>query len=118
MDELKELIRQEGKIIYIYLSKSVSQDPEEDDKLEICYNPITIRGLLNDLTSASVNWKMPGTGVVQGKEIVCDKKYRNTIEMAYKLKIDGNEYIGWKDNSGKTQIREEGSYIRLYIYRK
>ena len=118
MEELKELIREQGKIIYLFLSKEVSQDPEEDDKIQICYNPIPIKGLVNDLTSASVQWKMPGTGVVQGKEVVCDKKYRNSIEQAYKLKIDGNEYVGWKDNSGKTQIREEGSYIRLYIYRR
>jgi len=118
MYELDELIKSNGKIIWLYLSKEISEDPEEESKTITVFNPITIRGLLNDLTSASVQWKMPGTGVVQGKEIVCDKKYRNTIEMAYKLKIDGNEYVGWKDNSGKTQIREEGSYIRLYIFRK
>ena len=62
-------------------------------------------------------WKTPGVMEVQGKEIIVDKKYRNTIEQAYKIKIEDDEYVGWKDNSGKTQIREEGSYIRLYVYR-
>lgn len=117
-DELKELIRQEGKIIYIYLSKEISVDPEEDDKLQVCYNPVSIKGLVSDLTSAQMSWKTPGLSETQGKEIICDKKYRNSIEQSFKLRIDGDEYVSWKDNSGKTQIREEGAYIRLYVYRK
>jgi hypothetical protein len=117
-DELKELLRINGEIIWVYLSKSIKQDPEEEDKKDIAYNPIPIRALVTDLTSASVQWKMPGISETQGKELVLNKKYKNTIEQAYKMTIDSDTYVGWKDSQGRTQIREESGYIRLYIYRK
>lgn len=117
-NELDDLINQEGINILVYLSKSISQDPEEDDKKDVTYNPIPIKALVTDLTSASVQWKMPGTGETQGKEILCDSKYRNTIEQAYKIVIGGDTYVGYKDNFGKAQIRTAGNYIRVYLYRK
>jgi hypothetical protein len=117
-DELKELIRNEGKILWVYLSKSIKNDPEEEDKTETVFNPIPIRGLISDLTSSQMQWKTSGTQETQGKEIIINKKYRNTIEQAYKIKIGDDYYVGWKDNQGRTQIREEGDYIRLYVYRK
>jgi hypothetical protein len=118
MDELRELIRQEGKKIYIYISKSVKQDPEEEDTKDICFNPCVITGLFNELTSSQMTWKTTGTAPTQGGEIVVDKKYRTMLECAFKIVIDSVTYVGWKDNQGKTQIRQEGNYIRHYVYRK
>lgn len=117
-EEYKDLIKEIGVTIWIWLGRQVSQDPEEQDKLDIVFNPIPIRALVSDLTSAQMTWKTSGTQEMQGKEIIVNKKYRNTIEQAYKIKIDDDYYVGWKDNQGRTQIREESDYIRLYVYRK
>lgn len=118
MEEYLDLFNEIGKIIYIYLGKEISQDPEEEDKKVVVYNPIPIKAIVTDLTSAQMTWKTPGLGEFQGKELLLENKWRNTIEQSYKIVIDGDEYVSWKDNSSKTQIRDDGSYIRLYIYKR
>jgi hypothetical protein len=118
MEEFVDIFNEIGKIIYIYLGQEISQDPEEEDKKVITYNPIPVKAIVNDLTSAQMSWKTPGLSEIQGKEIILENKWRNTIEQSYKIVIDTDEYVSWKDNSGKTQIRDDGSYIRLYIYKR
>ena len=62
---------------------------------------------------------MPGIRTSKAKELIIEKKYKNLIKASSKILIDGEYYYGWKDNVGnKLQIREQGEYIRIYVYIK
>ena len=118
MDELRDLINQEGQWIQIVLGKEIITDPEEDSKKVIFNNPIPIKALVSDLTSSQTHWKIYGIETQQGKEIVVDSKYRNLIEMSQKIIIGNIDFTGWRDDLGKLQIRQDGSYLRIYAYRR
>ena len=118
MNELDELINQEGQWIKIVLGKEIITDPEEQTTKVIFDNPIPIKCLVNDLTSAQLRWKMYGIETSQGKELFMDAKYRGIIDMSQKIVIDNVDYVGWRDDLGKMQIRQEGSYLKIYVYRR
>lgn len=117
MRELDELIKEEGQWIKIYLGKEVIDDPEEQNVNVTLFNPVPVKALVTDLTSAQMKWKIYGIETEQGKELVIKNKYRTLIEQSQKIEIKGVDYIGWRDNFGQMQIREEGNYLRIYIYR-
>jgi hypothetical protein len=60
---------------------------------------------------------MPGIITNKAKEIMVEKKYRHALELSSKIKYEKDFYEGWRSN-GKMQIREEGDYVRVYIYIK
>jgi hypothetical protein len=118
MEELADLLKQQGKTILIYLGKEIKTDPEEESVSVTTFNPLPIKALVRDLTSSQMQWKMYGITTSQGKELICDKNYRNTIEQSHTIVIDGIKFTGWRDNFARMQIREEGNYIRVYVYQK
>lgn len=116
---MKNLFKEHSKKILIYPAKINTIDPVEKN-IEITYlNPLPIRALVSDLTFAKIQWAMPSIVTDKAKEIVVEKKHRKLLEQSYKIKIQGedDEFVGWKRNS-HMQIREEGEYLRLYIYIK
>ena len=116
---MKELFREQAKSILVYPGIEIDLDPIEHN-VEVSYlNPLPIQGIVNDLTFAQVQYKMPGIVTDKTKEIVVEKKYRTLLELSQKIQIAGETdyYEGWRVN-GKMQIREEGDYIRVYIYIK
>ena len=115
MEPLKELLKHQGKTIKIYFAKETLIDPYEDEKELRYLQPVGIKAIAVDLTFAQAQYKLPGISVSKSKEIILNKKYRSLIERSYKIEIDGEFYYSWKVN-GKCQIREEGNYIRLYVY--
>jgi len=116
MDELRELIRKEGKIIRVYLGKEVENDPFEHTVTVTMYNPVPIKGLVTDLIASQIQWKLTRIRTEEGKELVVDKRHKDLLERSQKIEIDGQEYIGWRDNWGKLQLRQEGNYVRILIY--
>lgn len=103
--------------IRIYVGTETELDPYEKNIDVTLLNPIPIKAIVTDLTSAKVQWAMPGIVTDKAKEIITEKKHRPMLEMSRKIQIVGDTdyYEGWKTNS-KMQIREEGDYIRCYIY--
>lgn len=95
------------------------QDMDEQNATVVYQNPIPIKAIVTDLNFSSVQWKMPGIYSQKSKEVICNKKYKGLIEKSYKIQVQGNNdyYEGWKV-SGKMQIREDGDYIRFYMYIK
>lgn len=115
-EELKELIREEGKWIKIFLGKETQTDPFEKSVSIATINPIPIRGLVTDLVASQTQYKMPGIRTEQGKEIIIPSSKRTLIEQSHRIEIDGDKFMGWRDNNGKMQIRQEGNYIRILVF--
>jgi hypothetical protein len=116
-EELKDLIKKEGKIISFYLGKEVIQDPFEKNTVSTLYNPIHVRGLVSDLTPNKKQWAMLGVLSDKAKEIIIPASKKTLLEQSQKLKIDDDYYIGWKEN-GKLQYTIQGNYLRAYVYIK
>lgn len=117
-----DIMKAQGKWLRIYIGKSEVQDPYEKNTTVVNINPISVKAIIEDLTSAQAQWKMPGISVAKVKDITIDKKHRSLIEQSSKIEFEGEFYEGWKQY-GKLQIREENGvnnrgYLRLYIYSK
>ena len=111
------LFKENSQKILIYPATTVQQDPYEKNIEVTCLNPLPVRAIVTDLTPTQMKWKSSGIIEEDGKEIIIEKKYRPLLEMSYKLKVGTKYYLGWKIN-GKMVIREEGNFLRIYIYRK
>jgi hypothetical protein len=108
----------QGEWINIYTGQEVIQDKYEQNVVVNYNNPLPIIAIVNDLTAAQANWKMPGIEVAKIKEVMIMKKYRSLIELSQKIEIEGEMYEGWRVN-GKMQIRSmAGNILRLYVYIK
>ncbi len=116
---MDELFKNHSQKIKIYLATETIDDPYEKNVSLTELNPIPIKAIVTDLTFAKVQYAMPGIITDKAKEIIVKKKYRSLLEKSYKIQIlgDTDYYEGWKSNS-KMQIREEGNYLRCYIYIK
>lgn len=116
---MDNLFKEKSQYIRIYLGKETIQDPYEKNVSVTMQNPIPIKAIVTDLTSAKAQWAMPGIITDKAKEIIIRKKDRPMLEMSQKIQVVGDTdyYEGWKTN-GKMQIREEGNYCRVYIYIK
>ena len=114
---MDELFREKAIYIRIFVGTETISDPYEKNVTETLMNPIPIKAIVTDLTSAKIQWAMPGIVTDKVKEIIIRKKDRPMIEMSRKIQVVGEAdyYEGWKTN-GKLQIKEEDKYCRVYIY--
>ena len=114
---MDKLFRDQSRNIRIYLALETIDDPYEKNVSLTDLNPLPIKAIVTDLTTSTAQWKMAGLVVDKAKEIIVQKKYRSLLEKSHKIEVDGELYNGWKVN-GRMQIREEGNYLRCYIYIK
>jgi len=114
---MDKLFQEQAQSIGIIMAQEEIQDPFEKNVDYSELNPLPIRAIVSDLTATQAQWKMIGISVTKAKEIIIEKKHRSLIEASYKILIDGEIFYGWKV-SGRMQIREEGNYLRCYVYIK
>ena len=114
---LNEFFDNVGKTIKIYLSTETIVDPYEKNVVETYLNPFPIKAIVTDLIASQAIWKMPGITTDKAKEIIIRKKFESLILKSSKIQIDGEDYLGWKQN-GRLQYRIEGNFLRAYIYIK
>ncbi len=112
---MDKLFKEQSQSIKIYLAKETVNDPYEKNVSLSYLNPLPIKAIITDLVASQSQWKMPGIVTDKIKEIIIKKKYRSLIEKSQKIEIKSELYEGWKLN-GKMQIREDGNYLRIYIY--
>lgn len=117
-----DLTEKEGQYIYVYQGIETIDDPFEKNVIATDLNPLPVKAVVVDFTAAKAQWIMPGIKVSKIKEIYVPKRYRTLIENSQKIEIRNSDgqvesYEGWRENS-KMQIREEGGYLRVYIYSK
>jgi len=113
------VFRKNSQSVLIYLAIESDNDPFEHDVSLSYLNPLPIQAIVTDLEFAQVNYKMPGILTNKAKVLLVEKKYRTLLEQSSKIQIVGDTdyYHGWERN-GKMQIREEGDYLKVYIYIK
>lgn len=121
-EQLDEIIKDQGKFIYVYVGIETVDDPFEKNVVTTNLNPFPIKALVIDFTAAKAQWAMPGIKVSRIKEVYIPKRYRSIIENSQKIELRNSNdaietYEGYREN-GKMQIREEGGYLRVYIYSK
>lgn len=118
---MDDILREHGVCIRIYLGTETVLDPFEKNVDVTLLNPTAIKAIVTDLVSSQIAWKMPGIVTDKAKEIFTDKKNRSLLEKSQKIGVKENNtciyFEGWRVN-GRMQIREEGEYIRCYIYSK
>lgn len=118
---MQDFFREQSECIRIYIGIETIEDPYEKNRSVTLLNPVPIRAIVSDLLFSQINWKLPGIVTEKAKEITVEKKHRNLIEKSQKIEVKENNvciaFEGWRVN-GRMQIREEGDFIRLYIYSK
>jgi hypothetical protein len=111
--DIFKLLKQEGKLskILIYSAKDTIDDPYEKTSTKTFLNPIPIDVLVRDLTPESLVWKYFGQIPMGSKEIICEKKYTETLKTADKIKIGTDYYSVRKDDSKGWKIQTRQDYI-------
>jgi len=105
--------------IKIYIAHETETDPFEHTVEETLINPIPIRAIVTEISSAKAQWTMPGIVTEKSKQIYCKKIHRHLLEMSQKITVrgDSSEYYGYRVN-GRMSIIEVGDLVRCYIYVK
>ena len=116
---MDEIFEQHAKNIKIYIGKETETDPFEKSVEITLLQPISIKGIVTDLTVTQAQYKIPGIVTDKAKEIIVKKVHRGLLEMSQKILVEGDSdyFNGWSVN-GRMQIREEVGYLRCYIYVK
>lgn len=107
------LLKQEGQLqkILIYCAKETVDDPYEKTTTKTFLNPTAIDALVRDLSPESLVWKYYGQIPMGSKEIICEKRYLNTLKSADKIKIGDDYYSVRKDSSKGWAIQTRQDYL-------
>ena len=114
---MNELFDEQSQRILIYLAVPSIDDPYEKNETLFELPSFPIDAIVSDLGFGKVKWQMDGISTDDAKEIIIEKKNKTLMEQCYKIEIDGILYEGYKV-LGRMQIKTEGEYCRVYIYRK
>ena len=114
---MNNVFRDFSQTIKIYLATETVVDPYEKNTSLSELNSIPIKAIVTDLISSQSQWKMPGIVTEKAKALIINKRHKSLIEKSQKIEIDGEYFEGWKVN-GRMQIRDDGDYVRVYIYIK
>jgi hypothetical protein len=111
--DIFKLLKQENKLskILVYSAQDTVNDPYEKTTTKTFLNPIPIDALVRDLTPESLVWKYFGQIPMGSKEIICEKKYIDTLKTADKIKIGTDYYSVRKDDSKGWKIQTRQDYI-------
>ena len=114
---MEDIFRDYSEKILLYLGIESINDPYSQE-VDIEYlNPIPIRAIVSDISFAKSQWSMPGVTAAKVKQILIEKKHESLFKLSQKLKIDSDEYEGWREN-GKLQYKVEGDFLRAFVYIK
>ncbi len=114
---MEEFFNDMSENIKIFTSIETETDPYEHTTTVTRLNSLPIKAIVTDLIATQIHWKMPGIVADKAKEILIKKKYRNLLEKSQLLEIRKELYEGWRVNRA-MQIREEGDFLRVYVYIK
>lgn len=111
--DIFSILKNEGKLskVLVYSAKDTVDDPYEKTTTKTFLNPIPVDALVRDITPESLVWKYFGQIPMGSKEIVCEKKYIDTLKTADKIKIGTEYYNVRKDDSKGWKIQVRDNYI-------
>ena len=112
-----QILKQEDKLtkIFIYSAQEITNDPYEKTTSKTFMNPVPIDALVRDISPESLVWKYFGQISMGSKEIICEKRYINTLKTADKIKIGNNYFKVRKDDSRGWAIQERQDYIVVVL---
>ena len=114
---MNELFEEQSQRILIYLAVPSIDDPYEKNETLSELPSLPIDAIVSDLGFGKVKWQMDGISTADAKELIIELKNKTLMEQCYKIEINGILYEGYKV-LGRMQIKTEGEYCRIYIYRK
>jgi len=79
---------------------------------------ILIKAIVSDIDYARITYKLPGVETSQAKELTIRKQDLESFKSCDKVIINNEEFYGWKDNYGKTQYKDMGDFVSVYIYKR
>lgn len=117
--ELQKLLfnsEQTKKINLFFSTKEAGEDydPQEQKYDYTALNPITIKGIVTELSPEKLVYKGYGESKVGSVEIMTDSKYKEWFKNCIAIEIEGVSYTTYKDAVGSSSIVQD---ITLNIIR-
>jgi hypothetical protein len=111
------LLRAEGKLtkILLYMAQEVENDPYEKTRSLNYQQPIAIDALVRDVSPEALTWKYFGTMPMGSKELCIEKKHKNTIKTADRIKIGDDFFKVYKDDSKGFSVIERQDYLVVVV---
>ncbi len=85
-------------------SADESFDPETKNYTLTNLNPITIRGIVKQISPSSLVWKQYGLSNIGAVEIITEAKYSSWFETANKITIDSEDYALFREGTGGRAV--------------
>jgi len=114
-----ELLKKEGLLekIKLYPSNETIDDPYKQSKVSNFLNPITVDGLVRQVSFGSVQWRHYGTIPQDSLEIMLEgNRWTNLLLIAEKIEVRGNFYKPFRNESG-TKYIQRPEYVIAIITR-
>ena len=92
------------QISFATQSAGADYDPETKNYILTNLNPITIRGLVRQLTPSSLVWKQYGLNQIGAIDIITESKYKSWFEKANKITIDEEDYCLFREATGGRAV--------------
>jgi len=95
-------------------------DPEEANYTYTELNPITIYGVVREISSEALVWKQYGLKETGAVEIITDVKHKVKFEGCTKIKIDSEEYQVYREGTGGRALIQArpAKLMRVILQRK
>lgn len=108
--------------IQIYFSTKVAGDdfdPFEKNYTKTNLNPVTIYGIVTEISPSTLVWKSYGLSEFGSVQVVCDAKYESWFRNCSKVVINEKTFNVFKEGTGNViiQKRPYGS-IRVALQKK
>lgn len=108
-----DVLKAEGKLtkVFLFPAQDVENDPYEHTKTTSYQQSIPIDALVRDVTIEALAWKYFGNLPMGSKQIICEKKWLNTIKASHRIKIDDDYFFTYRDDSKNFGIIVRADYI-------
>jgi len=110
--DIFDILKNEGLLekIEIYPGKE-TQATNYDSSSTTMYNPITIKGLVSEISQSSLKWKYFGNLAVGSVQVIIEKRYKSLMLAGRQIKIRDNYYSVHTDDSKNFTYQEKKDYI-------
>ncbi len=110
---LFQLLKQEEKLtkVALFPAQALETDPREHTKTLNYLQAIYIDAFVRDVSVESIVWKYFGNIPQGSKQLICEKKYLNTIKSSYRIKIGDDFYSVYRDGTKDFSIIVRSDYI-------
>jgi hypothetical protein len=110
--DIFNLFKNEGKLetLYVYQAKETIDDPYEKTKTLTYYNPLPIKGLIQQIGFSSLHYKYWGQIPIGSIQVIVAKKDKTLMLAADKIIYNDNHYKVYKDDSRNFQYIDRPDY--------